>query len=52
VIAARRLGRKAIGIDASEDYLKQAVTRLTVGDAGIRRMVEARRAGAEQAKML
>jgi len=50
-IAARMLGRRAIGIDASEDYLKQAVTRLTVGDSGIRRMVAARRAGAEQGVM-
>ena len=50
-IAARRLGRKVIGIDASEDYLKQAVTRLTVGDAGIRRMVAARRQSAEQGVM-
>jgi len=47
-IAARKLGRRCIGIDASEDYLKQAVTRLTVGDSGIRRMVAARRSGAEQ----
>ena len=51
-IAARKLGRRAIGIDASEDYLRQAVTRLTVGDSGIRRMVEARRAGARQTVML
>jgi DNA modification methylase len=51
-VAARMLGRKCIGIDASEGYLRQAVTRLTVGDSGIRRMVAARRAGAEQAVML
>jgi hypothetical protein len=49
-VAARKLGRRCIGIDASEDYLKQAVTRLTVGDTGIRRMVQARRAGAEQGR--
>lgn len=49
-IAARKLGRRCIGIDASEDYLKQAVTRLQVGDSGIRRMVQARRAGAEQGR--
>lgn len=47
-IAARKLGRRCIGIDASEEYLQQAVTRLTMGDAGVRRMVAARRAGAEQ----
>lgn len=47
-IAARKLGRRCIGIDASEEYLQQAVTRLTVGDSGIRRMVEARKQGAEQ----
>jgi len=51
-IAARKLGRKCIGIDASEEYLQQAVTRLTVGDSGVRRMVEARRAGAEQGTLL
>jgi hypothetical protein len=51
-VAARMLGRRAIGIDASEDYLRQAVTRLTVGDSGIRKIVAARRAGAEQAVML
>jgi len=50
-IAARKLGRRCIGIDASEDYLKQAVARLAVGDSGIRRMVAARRAGAEQGVM-
>ena len=38
--------------DASEEYLQQAVTRLTVGDSGIRRMVEARnKQGAEQATL-
>lgn len=48
LIAARRLGRRAIGIDVSESYIKQAKKRLLVGDKGIRRMVEARRAGHEQ----
>jgi DNA modification methylase len=47
-VAARMLGRKCIGIDASEDYLRQAVTRLQVGDSGIRKIVAARRAGARQ----
>jgi DNA modification methylase len=47
-IAARMLGRRCIGIDASEDYLKQAVRRLTVGDKGVRAIVAARREGARQ----
>jgi hypothetical protein len=51
-IAAVKLGRRCIGIDLSEDYLKQAVTRLTVGDAGVRRMVAAERAGAKQESLL
>ncbi len=51
-IAARKLNRKCIGIDGSEEYLQQAVTRLTVGDSGVRRIVEARRAGAEQGMLL
>jgi hypothetical protein len=51
-IAARKLGRRCIGIDLSEDYLKQAVTRLTVGDAGVRLMVKAARGGAKQEVLL
>ena len=51
-VAAVKLGRRAIGIDASEEYLKQAVTRLTVGDAGVRRIVAAERAGAKQEVLL
>ena len=51
-VAAVKLGRRCIGIDASEEYLKQAVTRLTVGDAGVRRMVKAARAGAKQEVLL
>ncbi|MFQ5878778.1 MAG: DNA methyltransferase [Dehalococcoidia bacterium] len=48
LLAAQKLGRRAIGIDNSEEYLKQAVTRLTVGDKGIRHMAQARRDGSEQ----
>ena len=51
-VAAVKLGRRCIGIDASEEYLKQAVTRLTVGDAGVRLMVKAARAGAKQEVLL
>jgi len=51
-VAAVKLGRRCIGIDLSEDYLKQAVTRLTVGDAGVRRMVKAARDGARQEPLL
>jgi len=51
-VAARMLGRRCIGIDLSEDYLKQAVTRLQVGDQGIRKLVEARRHDAEQGILL
>jgi hypothetical protein len=42
-VAAIKLGRRCIGIDASEEYLKQAVTRLTVGDAGVRQIVTTQR---------
>ena len=52
LIAARKLGRRGIGIDASEDYLKQAVRRLTVGDKGVRQIVAARRNGAHQEPLL
>lgn len=48
LIATRQLGRRAIGIDVSENYIEQAKKRLLLGDKGIRRMVEARRAGHEQ----
>jgi len=48
LLAAQNLGRRAMGFELSEDYCRQAVTRLTVGDAGVRRMVEAGRAGAQQ----
>jgi hypothetical protein len=51
-VAAVKLGRRCIGVDLSEDYLKQAVTRLTVGDAGVRRIVAARRDGATQEPLL
>ena len=51
-VAARKLGRRCIGVDLSEDYLKQAVTRLTVGDAGVRRIVRAKRDGATQEPLL
>jgi hypothetical protein len=51
-VAAVKLGRRCIGIDLSEDYLKQAVTRLTVGDAGVRLMVKAARGGAKQEVLL
>jgi hypothetical protein len=51
-IAARKLGRRCIGIEISENYVKQAVTRLTVGDAGVRRIVQAKRANAEQRLLL
>ena len=51
MIAARQLGRRGIGIDASEAYLKQAVRRLELGDSGIRRQVEARRNGHEQGSL-
>jgi len=47
-MAAVKLGRRCIGLDASQDYVKQAITRLSVGDAGVRRIVEAQRAGVEQ----
>lgn len=40
------------GIDVSEHYIAQAIKRLQVGDAGMRRMAEARKAGAEQTVML
>ena len=51
LIAARKLGRRAIGIELSEEYVQQAVTRLTVGDAGVRRIVEAERQGGQQLMM-
>ena len=41
LVAAQKLGRKAIGIELSGDYCRQAVTRLTVGDRGIRRLAAA-----------
>ena len=37
-VAARKLGRRCIGIDVSEHYIAQAIKRLQVGDAGMRRM--------------
>lgn len=52
LLAAHQLGRRAIGIDASEDYLQQAVRRLTLGDAAVRRQVRTRRMGAEQGGLL
>jgi hypothetical protein len=51
LIAARQIGRRGIGIDASDAYLTQAVRRLTLGDSGIRKQVEARRNGHEQAAL-
>ncbi len=41
-----------MGIDVSERYVQQAIKRLTLGDKAMRRMAEAKRAGAEQAAML
>ena len=52
LVAARKLGRRAIGIDLSEKYLQQAVTRLTIGDQAVRRIIETRRADAEQGALL
>jgi len=51
-VAAVKLGRRCIGIDASEEYLRQALTRLTVGDAGVRLMVKAERDGVKQESLL
>ncbi|OGS01142.1 MAG: hypothetical protein A2V88_08660 [Elusimicrobia bacterium RBG_16_66_12] len=51
-VAAQKLGRKAILIELSDDYCRQAVTRLTVGDKGIRTLAAAENAGAEQGRML
>lgn len=51
LVAAQDKGYSAIGIDASDDYLRQAVRRLTLGDAGVRRQVRAQRAGVEQLAM-
>lgn len=47
-VAARLLGRRAIGIDISRSYIDQAITRLTVGDKGVRQITEAARHGQEQ----
>jgi hypothetical protein len=52
LLAAAKLGRKAIGIELSEEYCRQAVTRLTVGDKGIRVLAAAQREGSEQGVML
>lgn len=51
-VAARKLGRKSIGIDVSEHYIAQAIKRLTLGDKAMRRLAEARKQGAEQATLL
>ncbi len=52
LLAAQKLGRRAIGIELSEEYLQQAMTRLTVGDVGLRQLVKARRDGSEQGVLL
>jgi hypothetical protein len=52
LLAAQKHGRKAIGIELSEAYCRQAVTRLTVGDKGIRTLAAAENAGARQEVML
>jgi len=48
LLAAQKLHRRSIGIELSEDYCRQAVTRLTVGDRGIRRLAAAENDDARQ----
>ena len=41
-----------VGIELSEHYAAQAVKRLTLGDAAMRRLAEAKRTGPEQGVLL
>jgi len=51
-VAAIMGGFRCVGIDNNEEYLSHAAERLRLGDEGLAQVVEARRAGAEQAVML
>lgn len=51
-LAARMGGFRCIGIDTSEEYVGHAIQRLSLGPEAMRRMAEAKRAGAEQAALL
>lgn len=51
-VAARKLGRRCIGIDLSQSYIEGAIKRLTLGDAALKRVAETKRVGNEQGVLL
>ena len=52
LVAARKLGRRAIGIEASPEFVAGTIERLRRGDDGLRTAHEQRKQGAEQAMLL